>query len=360
MNNTQTPGKPPTKQGDCGCGDCEDKDNATQTSINTVRNTYCTTLYATKGEVSKQETKYTGESEMLGLRKEIFMNTEDNYRRYRDFDICTGSEILQANDSLKGNISKLKEWNKTLNTLVTTIAKQAKDLKTKFNDLQDAACQLDRAYDDSCYQSQRKALTGTTKDNCGDPTTVIDACKTADTDFKTLICVAKKALPQDADSIFKVSSDVVGIQLFSNVDALEQLQKDLATKAASFEKQISDTMKTRKGEVDKLQDELTLSVKTRTQAYLDRNWQRALFEGYKDTTQFLCCPDCETLCPKPTDQNKQQQPNQGNCNDDCMPHLKHYENCVCEICKTVQKTFCCNDPIPPITPTPTPQPPKGC
>lgn len=364
MYQTSTPGKPNTKPGGCGCDDCADKDNATQTSINAVRDTYCVLLYDTKGAVSKQEAKYTGESDLAGKKKDIFMRVEDNYRRYRDFDICTGTEILTANDSLKANIAKLKEWNKTLNTLLTTIAKQAKDLKTKFNDLQDAACQLDRAYDDSCYQSQRKALTGTTKDNCGDPGTVPDACKTADADIRKLICVAKKQLPPDADSIFKVASDVVGIQLFSNVDAFDNLQKDLATKAATFEKQVNDTMKARKGEVDKAQDDLVASVKSRTQAYLDRNWQRALFEGYKDTTKFLCCPDCATLCPKPTtDQNKPQyqntQTSTGNCNDDCPPRLKYYENCVCQICKDVQKTFCCNDPIPP-PPTPTPQPPSGC
>ncbi|MBN8852809.1 MAG: hypothetical protein BGO55_03540 [Sphingobacteriales bacterium 50-39] len=365
MYTTPNQGKPNTKPGGCGCGDCEEKDNPTQKSINAVRDTYCVLLYDTKGAVSKQEAKYKGETDLAAKKKDIFMRVEDNYRRYRDFDICTGSEILTANDALKANIAKLKDWNKSLNTALTTIAKQVKDLKAKFSDLQDAACALDRAYDDSCNQSQRKALTGTTKDNCGDPGTVPDACKTTGADLGKLICVAKKQLPPDADSIFKVASDVVGIQLFSNVDAFDNLQKDLATKAAAFESQVNSTMKTRKGEVDKAQDELVISVKSRTQAYLDRNWQRAQFEGYKDATRFLCCPDCDALCsPQPTSnqnkpQNQNTQNNSGNCNDDCPPRLKYYENCVCQICKDVQKTFCCNDPIP-VPQPPTTPPPTGC
>lgn len=361
MYTTPNQGKPNTKPGGCGCGDCDEKDNPTQKSINAVRDTYCVLLYDTKGAVSKQEAKYDGEKTLAAQKQEIFMRVEENYRRYRDFDICTGSEILTANDALKTNIASLKAWNKTLNTLLTTIAKQVKDLKSKFSDLQDAACALDRAYDDSCNQSQRKALTGTTKDNCGDPGNLPEACKSTGTDIGKLICVGKKQLPPDADSIFKVASDVVGIQLFSNVDAFDTLQKDLATKAAAFESQVSATMKTRKGEVDKAQDDLVLSIKTRTQAYLDRNWQRALFEGYKHTTKFLCCPDCDKLCPKPTsDQNKPQntQNNSGNCNDDCPPRLKYYEACICQICKDVQKAFCCNDPIQPPT---IPKPPTtGC
>jgi hypothetical protein len=163
-----------------------------------------------------------------------------------------------------------------------------------------------------------------------------------------------------------VASDVVGIQLFSNVDAFDTLQKDLATKAAAFESQISATMKTRKGEVDKAQDDLVLSIKSRTQAYLDRNWQRALFEGYNDAITFLCCPDCDKLCPKPTtDQNKPQYQatsnTSGNCSEDCPPRLKYYETCVCTICKEVQKTFCCNDTVTvKDCPPPTTPPPTGC
>src|ERR1044072_2981699 len=238
MSSTQTTGKPPAKQGDCGCGDY-DKDSATQVSINKVRATYCITLYDAKGAVSKLQTKYKGENEVYKEKKSIFINTEDNYRRYRNFDMCAGTEILQANDSIKGNVGKLKDWSQALNTLLVYIAKQTKDLKAKFNDLSDAACKLGRAYDDKCNAAQRKALTGTTKDNCGDPTTVIDPCKNAGTDIEKLICIPT-GLAQDADSIFQVSSEVIGVQLFSNIDALDQLQKDLSTKSTVFEKFIND------------------------------------------------------------------------------------------------------------------------
>src|SRR5687768_57278 len=108
--------KPNPTDDDCGCSDCKDKDNATQVSINTVRSTVCTLLYDTKGTVAKLETKFNGENEVFKEKRCIFLNTEKNYRRYRNFEICTGTELLQTNESVKATVVQLKDWNKTLNS----------------------------------------------------------------------------------------------------------------------------------------------------------------------------------------------------------------------------------------------------
>ncbi|MBS1596984.1 MAG: hypothetical protein JST75_02080 [Bacteroidetes bacterium] len=352
---------------DCGCSDCKDKDNATQVSINTVRATLCSLLYDSQGTVAKLETKFTGESEVYQEKRCIFLHTESNYRRYRNFEICTGTELIQTNDSVKATVAQLKDWNKSLNTTLTNLFKQIKDLKTKFTDLKDAAGKLDTAYGDKCNNGQKKALTGKSSENCDDQKQPIDACKDADTEIKQLICVPK-GLWKDIDSIFQSSSDVIGIQIFSNIDALDQMQKDLSTKSSAFDKQISDTMKTRKTELDKLQDDLVTSVKTITQVAIDRNTQRANFEGYYDTTDFLCCPTCSCV-PKDDTNNNQDSSNNyksGNtqntkdCNDGCPPRLKNCEQEICDICEEVQKTYCCDADNPnPTKPTPPPIK-KGC
>jgi hypothetical protein len=367
------------KTDDCGCNDCTDKDNATQVSITANRTLLCTALYAEEGTVVKLQTKFGCESDLYKDKRCIFLNTEKSYRRYRNFEITTGTELLQTNDSVKANVAQLRDWNKTLGTTLTNLFKQVKDLKTKFGDLKDAACKLDSSYKDKCNISQVKALTGKSPENCNDQTPPIDACKNAGTDITTLIC-KPKGLAQDIDSIFQASSDVIGIQIFSNIDSLDQLQKDLSTKSIAFEKQISDTMKARKADLDTLQTDLVNSVKTITQTAVSRNFERATFEGYFDATKFLCCPSCDCVpadgsTPNPTgtpgtpaaktNASAQGTNPQGSndCPDDCPPRLKDCEQAICDICDQVKATYCCeaDNPPPPTPPPGTPPPPKqGC
>ena len=177
--------------GDCGCDDCKDKDNATQVSININRTALCKLLYDERGTVSKLETKFDGENKVYKEKKCIFLNTEKSYRRYRNFEISTGTELLQTNDSIKASVAQLKDWNKNLSATLTNLFKQIKDLKTKFGDLKDAACKLDSSYKDKCNIGQKKAITGKSPENCADQTPPIDACKDAATEIETLICKPK-------------------------------------------------------------------------------------------------------------------------------------------------------------------------
>ncbi len=323
-------------QGGCGCNDSTAKDNPTQIVINKEKAKVCIALSDSKGKVSGSETKFNGENDLYIYQKCFFINLEDNYRRYRNFEISNGTELVQNNESIKNNVTTLKDWNKKLNALLTNISKQSKELKSKFYELRDAACKLEQSYNDSCNAAQRRALTGTTKDACSEPLQVIPACNSAKSDIETLIEMPE-GLACDSDSIFKVASDVVGIQLFSNIDSLDALQKGLNEKSSSFEKIISETMKGRRVELDKLQEDIVTSVKNITLAATERNWRRSVFEGYKDATYFLCCPKCGELCkPQPNDN--------ADCHESKVPQrLKHYENCICAICGEVQKVYCCHE-----------------
>ncbi len=337
------------RQSDCpppppdDCNDCQDKDNATQKSINIERTVLCNLLYETEGKVEQQQTKFDGEQAVFKEKKCMFLRTEENYRRYRNLEICAGTELLQTNDSIKANVSELNKWNKDLNKILTDLTKQIKDAKSKFADLKSASCKLDDSITDKCNAAQWKALTGKVAENCkDDPKPPIDACKNAETEINNLICYPK-GLGKDIDYIFQSSADVTGIQIFSNIDTLDPLQKSLSDKSNVFEKLISDTMKTRKGELDKLQDDLVASVKSITQSAMDRNSMRSHFEGYYDAVDFLCCPSCDCVNDNPNDSNSDKD----NCKDDCNPRLYDCENKICEICDDVQKTFCCDTPDDP-------------
>jgi hypothetical protein len=324
--------KKPSRRNNDDCNSCKDKDNPTQHTITHERFKICSLLYDSSGELSKQEEKFVKENELYGLKKCLFTNTEDNYRRYRNLDIATGSELLQTNESVKANVTEYNKWNKELNTALKNIAKAVKEAKTKFAELKKAACDLDSCYNDSCNKAQKKALTGKSE-GCKDETPV-DACSDAEKIFGELICMPK-GLASDIDSLFKSSHDVVGIQVFSNIETLEPLQKNLEEQSKSFQKQIADVVKLREGDLKKQQEELVKSVKEITKSAMDRNNARSKFEGYYDAADFLCCPECDCVT------GSKNNTNDNDCDTGCDPRLKVCEDKICDICGKVKETFCC-------------------
>jgi hypothetical protein len=332
MATQQIPDKP-DQHDDPGCKDCNEFDNATQVNINLHRKVLCEVLYDSKGQVAKAETKFNGENDLYKDKRCLFIKTEDNYQRYRNFEITAGTELVQTNETMKANMGQLKDWNKSLNATLSTLFAKIKDAKGKFSDLKDAAYKLNNSYNEQCNSVQRKVITGKSSENCDDPQQPAEPCRDSATEIDQLVCIPK-GLYEDAVSILKASSDVIGVQIFSNIDTLDLLHKDLADKSAGFEKHISDVMKTRKSDLDKLQEELVTSVKSITKAAIDRNTQRANFEGYYDTTEFLCCPPCN--CIPTTEENPDK-----NCDDACVPRLRECEKEICDICNEVKNTFCC-------------------
>ncbi|HLA54086.1 MAG TPA: hypothetical protein VK618_12295 [Flavitalea sp.] len=329
-----------SRPGDSNCRECEDRDNLTQKTITAERLKICATLYNTAGIVGEMEEKFDGERHIYYERKCMFAWTETNYRLYRNLDITIGTELTQTNESVKTNVANYNTLNKALNAQLKNIAKGVKDLRTKINELNEASCKLKHSTEEKCNAAQWKALTGYNSENNKDCNKPPVECKDAEQIFKDLYGKTFGGLLSDYESLFQSSYDVVGIQLFSNLETLDQLQKDLETFSKSFVTQVSNTSKTRGEDVKGSQAELTKSVGDLTKAAMDRNSSRSDFEGYKDAVEFLCCPVCG--CVKETPDTG------GEGNAGCKDgRLKRCEQEICCICEDVKKTFCCDNTLPP-------------
>ncbi|HEX7017158.1 MAG TPA: hypothetical protein VF191_16730, partial [Cyclobacteriaceae bacterium] len=211
---------------DQGCKDCEEKDNATQKSINVLRRDYCNKLYESAGEVRKAEKSYDGQFKLFGRKKCMFLWTEENYRRYRNTELCIGTELIQSNDLIKESVGNYIKWGNDLSTSLKNIFKSVKEVKAKMKDLRDAACKLEDCMNDNCNCTQMIILTGKAPEGCKDdtrqegPREPRSECKEAGQYLKDIVCMAK-ALVFDINSIFKASSEIIGIQVFSNIGTLE-------------------------------------------------------------------------------------------------------------------------------------------
>ena len=310
------------------CTNCEENDTATQKSINVARKVYCDDLYSTAGDVSKYETNYTGQTTLYERKKCMFVWTEDNYRRYRNTEICVGTELLQSNDIIKENVGNYIKWGNDLSTSLKNIFKSIKDVKSKIGDLRDAANKLEGCKNDICNCTQMTILTGEVPENCNDKTKPPqdkrpDECSDASAILDSLICMPK-ALQFDVDYLFQSSSDIIGIQVFSNLGTLDPLQKTLSDESKAFEKQIQETMKARETDMKKIQDDLVKAVQEATKSAGALYNKRSDFEGLMCTTKFICCPGCDCV----------------NEEDDCKPRLEKCKETICDICDEVKDSFC--------------------
>jgi len=313
------------------CTNCEENDTATQKSINAERTKYCGELYTTAGEVSKWETSYTGQTTLYERKKCMFVWTEDNYRRYRNTEICVGTELLQSNDLIKENVTNYIKWGTDLSTGLKNIFKAIKDVKTKIGDLRDAANKLEGCANDICNCTQMTILTGEVPENCVDKPKQSqdkrpDECSDVKDVLDSLICMPK-ALKFDADSLFQSSSDVIGIQVFSNLGTLEPLQKTLSDESKAFEKHIQETMKARESDLKKTQEDLVKAVQETTKSAAGLYNKRSDFEGLMCTTKFICCPGCDCVAE----------------DDNCKPRLEKCKESICDICDEVKETFCAEE-----------------
>ena len=331
----------PQQTDDNGCNDCDEKDNITQQIITAERDSVCKLFVDSSGEMTKQEEKFDQERDLYNQRKCFYINTEDNYRRYRNLDITVGTELVQTNELVKANVTNLSNWNKALSKSLKDIAAKVKEAKTKFADLRKASNDLKNCMDDSCNKPQLKALTG--RVDCNKPEEnkegkegkdepkLPEACKDACAILNDLVCIPQ-GLSSDIDSIFKSAFEVVGIQVFSNIDTLTGLQTDLDKFSADFKTHIGGVVTKRENDLKDQQKELVKSVQEITKAAMNRNSARSNFQGYQDAVDFLCCPECECV--------KTENRSDDGC-DSCKPRLEQCERDICGICKEVQVTFCC-------------------
>jgi flagellar motility protein MotE (MotC chaperone) len=324
------------------CDPSNEVKNATQMSISKERIKICDALYESAGKTIKLQNRYNGEKQVFGCKKRLFARTEGSYRRYRNLQMRVGTKILQTNESLKANIGLYNQSNKDLYGILKNIAKGIKDVKAKFADFKDMAGKLDSSKADSCNTAQWNAMIG--KAGCSD-TPLPGNCKEVSEKIFNELVHRPKGLAKDIDSIFKASFDVVGIQIFSNTESLDPLQKALTDKAKDFEKHLSETMKKREADLKKLQEELTKSVQDVAKALTDMDHERSNFEGYKDAAAFLCCPACGCIKDERDD-----------CGSDPRKQAEHWSNAslhccekdICKICNDVKYAFCGCD-APPAT-----------
>jgi hypothetical protein len=307
--------------------DCEEKDNATQKKINAVKKVYCTSLGTARDNVKKLEIAYDGKETLYKKKERKFLRTQDNLSRYVNTEISMGSQLMQANKRITTNVGSYKTWDDSLSTALKGIFATIKDVKTKVGDLRDAAVRLENSLNDSCSAAQWSIITGKNPDNCKDdnppPPNPQEGCKDSEEILKLLVCMPK-ALSFDIDSIFKASSDIIGIQKFGNISSLVALQTELSTRAVDFDTLLQNTIKTRKTDLDNAQKDLVQSLADRTDSIIDLYNQRCDYDGVYHTVSEICCPKCGCVAA-----------GKGNCEprlDDCLCE-------VCEICGEIRDTF---------------------
>ena len=248
------------KHHDDGCDDCGNDNTPTQKTISAEQEKLCAALNQSAGEVGQTEENYRGRKELFESKKCLFIWTEENWQTFRNTEICVGSDMVQSGESLQENVKEYAKWGKELNTCLKDIAKMVKDVKTKFADMRDQACKLEACKNDSCNATQWAVLTGKPVENCDEEVKINDqdrpdGCRDVEKIWEDLVCIPK-GLSLDIDLIFKSASEVVGIQIFSNIGSLEPLQKSLSENFGEFEKLLVETMNLREGELKKLQEEL--------------------------------------------------------------------------------------------------------
>jgi hypothetical protein len=303
------------------CG-CDELDSVTQVkTINWFRDGYCKDMYVALSEVSKLEVKRSKLAELIKNKKCWFVWTERHYRIYRNLEMIVGTKLIQTNDSIKDGVTNYLTVNKTLAESLKKIAKTVKDVKAKVVELRDMACKLENCMEDTCNCSQMIELTGEVPASCKDPkptgTKRPPECSNVVDNLKKLICMPKN-LVYDIDSIFKSSSDVVGIQTFSNITTLGPLQAELGEKIKKFDKSITDVIKRGEGDLKTVLEDMTKTQKDFAKTQVELYARRSDFEGIKDAVAFFCCPPCGCV-----DQNR----------GDCERRLETCERKICQICK---------------------------
>lgn len=298
--------------------DCEERDNATQKKINAVKKVYCTNLTTSRDNVKKLEIDYDGKETLYKKKERKFLRTQDNLQRYVNTEISMGSQLMQANKRMTTNVASYKTWDDNLATALKSIFTTIKDVKTKTADLRDAAVKLENSLHDSCSTAQWCIITGKNPDNCKDdqdtPANPPEGCKDAEEIIKLLVGMPKSALIFDIDSIFKASSDIIGVQKFGNLGSLVPLQTDLSARTVEFDTLLNTTIKTRKTDLDNTQKDLVQALAERTDSIVDLYNQRCDYDGTYKTVSEICCPKC-------------------GCVEIGKGHLEpRLENCLCEIC----------------------------
>jgi hypothetical protein len=297
---------------------CEEKDSPTQKVISTARDLYCTNLHTCKADQKSAEKAYDRSVRLYRKKKMLFEWTENNYRLYRNFDICLDNQLTTGNASLTANVKTYSTLSTSLYTTLKQVVAGITDLKSKVSALRDQASSLDNYKNDQANATQWALLTGKSMDNCKPEEghhPRPEPCKDADLLYNDLIHVPKKVLVFDVDSLLQSAQDTVGIQTFTNIDILTTQQTALTTASAALVTQVTTSLKARTTDLATTQADLVAAVQECTTAGVNKYNVISICDGAHHTVQFLCCPDCKCVRPWETD-----------------PHRPVLEDCECRIC----------------------------
>jgi hypothetical protein len=308
---------------------CEEKDSPTQKSISTARELYCTNLHQCKADQKSSEKAYDRAVRLYRKKKMLFEWTENNYRLYRNFDICLDNQLTTGNASLTTNVKTYSTLSTALYTTLKQVVAGITNLKTTVSALRDQASSLDNYKNDQANATQWSLLTGKSMDNCKPDNEGHhhrpEACRDADILYDDLILVPKKVLVFDVDSLLQSAQDTVGIQTFTNIDILTTQQTALSTASAALVTQVTTALKARTADLVTTQADLVTAVQDCTSAGIDKYNKISICDGAHHTVQFLCCPDCKCVRPWETDPHH--------------PVLVDCECRICHICECVKNTY---------------------
>src|SRR5580698_2336781 len=94
--------------------ECREKESPTGKCITTTRQPYCVTSRTAKSNEEGAEQAYDRSVRLYYKKKELFEWTQHNYELYRDFDICTDSELTAITTALTANVKSYSTLSQTL------------------------------------------------------------------------------------------------------------------------------------------------------------------------------------------------------------------------------------------------------
>src|SRR5260221_71085 len=229
----------------------------TELKIQGIIKTDCDTLQSLIGDLTQAEENRKGLRALYESKKCFFIDTELNYRLYRNMELNTGAELIQATTEIKQNVAGYIKLSDSLAASLRTVIANVKDAKKKFGDLRKASMDLDICISDKCNCTQMIILTGKSG--------TAGVCPNAADTLDKLVKRPEYFL-DDCDTLLTSAADVSGIQTFVNVKSIDQLQTDFSAAAKTFDTQVQAKMTQGLTELTQLQKDLTKSITDLTTA----------------------------------------------------------------------------------------------
>ncbi|HKR03203.1 MAG TPA: hypothetical protein VJY62_01100 [Bacteroidia bacterium] len=307
--------------------DCVESDGPVSKILSSIIKENCNEMKGYIGELTEAEENRIGLKKIYESKKCCFIETETNYRIYRNLELCVGVELTQAASEIKQVVTSEIKFSEDLTGVLKNIVKAAMDAKQKFNDLRKAACDLDSCMKDKCNCTQLLILTGNAPEKCDDKARRTAACPEAHDILRELV-KQPEILLHDMDIIANSAADVTGIQTFSNIKSLEVFYQNMTANAKSFDDFIQEKAKKGTDDLKKYQEELTAATKELTKSDYALYSKRNLVDGEKEAIAYLCCHKCNCIMSSCEGEEKDENRLKG-----CKEH-------ICEICKKVDGIYC--------------------